>query len=102
MLVDNLAHGVLAAVVFPPPNSEVIFRRVRPAPFPVMYLHPLTGGDDSGLAAPTCAPCSTVVKRVCKLYAHTHASDTPRLGDTGRYGNITGGLSGVTVSFGGQ
>lgn len=99
MLVANLAHGVLAAVVFPPPNSVVIFRRVRPALFPVMYLHLLTGGDDSGLAAPTCAPCSTVVKRVCKLYAHTHtrarmvlltpASDTPRLGDTGRYGNIT-------------
>lgn len=46
-----------------------------------------------------CAPSSAVVKRVCKLYAHahthtcvvllTHALDTPRLGDTGRYGNIT-------------
>lgn len=45
MPVANLAHGALAAVVIPPPpNLVVIFRRVGPAPFPVMYLHPLTGG----------------------------------------------------------
>lgn len=78
MLVANLARGVLAAVVFPPPNSAVIFRRFRPDLFPVMHLHPLTGGDDSGLAEPTCAPCSTAVKRACTPDAHAHMHGATR------------------------
>lgn len=76
-----------------------------------MYFHALTGGDDSGLTMPPCALCSIfslcVLATVCKPYAHTHthtqklaqvhqqcmillthASDTPRLGDTGHYVNM--------------
>lgn len=90
---------LVAAVVSSPPNSVVIFRRVRPALFPVMYLHPPTGGDGSGFAALACASCKHGGKKEYAncLHTHTHtrmvllthASNTPRLGDTGRYGNVT-------------
>lgn len=86
----------------------VIFRWVRLALFPVMYLHPLTGGDDSGLATPTCALQRGGKKSMQAVGTHTrmvlltHASDTPWLGDTGCYGNITLEDSQVSVSVGGQ